>query len=46
MKYETIKVLPATKKRFDQHQHELAAKLKRDVTQNEVVERLLKKAGV
>lgn len=43
---KTIKVMPETKKRFDQHQRELAAKLKRDVTQDEIVSRLLKKAGV
>ena len=34
---KTIKVMPDTKKRFDQHQRELAVKLKREVTQDEVV---------
>jgi hypothetical protein len=43
MTYLTIKVLPETKSRFDQHQRELAAKLKREVTQDEFVARLLKK---
>ncbi len=36
---KTIKVLPGTKNRTTQHQRELAAKLRRDVTQDEVVER-------
>ena len=39
---KTIKVMPSTKKRFDQHQRELAAKLKRDIIQDELVSRLLK----
>ena len=43
MIYETIKVLPSTKARFDQYQRELAAKLRREVTQDELVVRLLKK---
>jgi hypothetical protein len=42
---KTIKVMPATKVRFDQVQRELAAKLRREVTQDELVARLLKKAG-
>jgi hypothetical protein len=46
MKYETIKVLQETKSRFDQAQRELAAKLKREVTQDELVSTLLKRAAV
>ncbi len=39
---KTIKVMPDTKKRFDQHQRELAAKLRREITQDELVEMFLR----
>ncbi len=39
---KTIKVMPATKQCFDQLQRELAAKLRNEVTQDELVEMLLR----
>lgn len=40
---KTIKVMPATRRRFDQYQRELAAKLGREITQDELVLWLLRK---